>query len=286
MAVAAGLFFCAGILDGAYPGGIGWIDRGSFSYLSYVFGAINGIVAASIWRGSERGLILRIALAAIFFFERLASAFAGEPKSAPSVAVHLVTAFVELLVLLGALYVWRLGRSVDARNLEALFAVETPVGRAPPRSGIARAAAPRGARSEAALRISFVLGAAALALTVTLAADAIVAGFVPGGREWTLDTASAGWSAYLFAVVVALLGAWAVQGSGIALRVLLGASVLLFIERPFTIVQSGDSDALAIALHGLGSFFALAVAISAVAALRVERRERHASEYALGRRGP
>jgi hypothetical protein len=123
MALAALMFFAAGALDGAFPGGSGWIDRGGFGYLSYVFGALNLVVAAIIWRGSERGLVLRMGLAAVFFVERLVSVFLFGPKTPPSATVHVLTAMLEFAILIGSLSVWRLGRSVDSRDLNAMFAL-------------------------------------------------------------------------------------------------------------------------------------------------------------------
>jgi hypothetical protein len=123
MVLAAVLFFAAGPLDGAYPGGSGWVDRGAVGYLSYLFGALNLLVAAVIWRGSERGLLLRMALAAVFFVERLVSAFLFGPKSPESATVHVLTAIVEFAILVSSLGVWRLGHSVDSRDLSSLFAL-------------------------------------------------------------------------------------------------------------------------------------------------------------------
>lgn len=266
MALASLLFFAAGALDEVYPGGRGWIDQGRFDYLSYAFGAVNLVFAIVVARGSERGLLGRMALAAFFFVERPFSAFLLGPKSTASVAVHLVTALVELFILLNALRVWRTGRALDARDLDAIFSLDAPLPVAEPQTTLARplpagsAALPR--------RTARVIGVLAIFLVLALVADGVASGFVPGGVEWQLYGPASGWLAYVFAVVVAAVGVQALSGSRMSLRLLLVVSLLLFVERPFSPFVLGQFSLTAVGLHALAAFLALGVALAAVAGLR------------------
>lgn len=87
---------------------------------SWGFGLANLVVALLIARGSERMLALRIGLAAFFVVERPLTAFAFGHRSDASLALHLVTAVVELVVLVSTLRVWRLGHGVGGADLAAL----------------------------------------------------------------------------------------------------------------------------------------------------------------------
>lgn len=93
---------------------------------SILFGLINLFVAVLIARGSERMLGLRILLAAFFVLERPITALAFGPKPIESIGLHLVTAFVEAVILLSTLRIWRLGHSVTQVDLAALQ-ITTPV---------------------------------------------------------------------------------------------------------------------------------------------------------------
>lgn len=264
MAVAGALFFTAGFLDQVYPGGAGWLGPG---VLSHVFGAANVVVAVAIWRGSEQGLMLRIALAAVFFVERIGSAFLFGPKSAPSVGVHLLTAAVELAIFVLSFRVWRLGRSADTTALEALaFA---------PAAGLTRVGLPGGAAAaaQAALglgeRLAASIGIASLGLAAALVADGIAAGFVPGGRAWGLSGPAAGWLAYLFALLVLIVATRAVHASSLGLVLLIAVSAVVAIERLVSPAVLGAPQVMGLVLHGVGAVFALALAVASAAGLRV-----------------
>lgn len=116
MQLASMLFFLAGLLDGIYPGGKSWSLEayGGFGWTSYGFGLMNLIVAQLIARGSERMLVLRIGLAAVFMVERVVTAFLPVPKADASIGVHLGTALLEAVILLTTTRVWRMGRVEEA----------------------------------------------------------------------------------------------------------------------------------------------------------------------------
>src|SRR5438105_14936954 len=122
MLLASVLFVAAGVLDGVYPGGGGW-DLSDIAAVSYVFAIVNTVVAILVARGSERSLALRMGLSLFFVFERPASAFLFA-KSTPSIAVHLATALVELVILVSAVRVWRLGHSLEGGEMDHLFAID------------------------------------------------------------------------------------------------------------------------------------------------------------------
>src|SRR5207249_4740750 len=85
--------------------------------LSYLFAFVNTVVALFVARGSERSLVARIGLAGFFVLERPLSAFIFGEKPIASVGTHLLTAAVELIILISAVRVWRLGHSLAARAL-------------------------------------------------------------------------------------------------------------------------------------------------------------------------
>src|SRR5207248_6296933 len=122
MLLASVLFVAAGVLDGVYPGGAGW-DLTDIAAISYLFAIVNTVVAVLVANGSERSLALRMGLSLFFVFERPASAFLFA-KTTPSIAVHLATALVELVILLTAVRVWRLGHSLEGGDMERLFALD------------------------------------------------------------------------------------------------------------------------------------------------------------------
>lgn len=126
--LASLLFLVAGRLD--HLSGVGeylWVE-------SYAFGVVNLIVAVAIARGSERILALRIVLAAFFVVERPATAILF-PTSLAAFAVHLLTALVELVVLVSTLRVWRLGHGVAADISLLSLTSELPTS-TPPSEGV------------------------------------------------------------------------------------------------------------------------------------------------------
>jgi len=270
MAVASVLFVAAGLLDGVYPGGPhGDIDSyHGLGWVTYVFAAVNALVAVLIARGSERTLALRIGLSAFFLVERPVSAFLLGPKSVESVVVHIVTALVELVILLGAVRVWQLGHSYVSGDLDALLDFE--------RRGAASSAAPVAAAPDdppaeprrAPTGQPLLIGGLALLLAAVLVADGLLSGFVPGGREWGLAGEATGWLAYLFAGVVLVVAIRAVHLGAFALRVLLVLALILFVERAFSPFALSAFDPLTLALHVLAAFVALGLALATVGAIR------------------
>ncbi len=272
MLVATVLFVAAGALDGLQLGEPGWQPGAPVPvWSSYLFALVNLILAVVIARGSERSLVGRIGLSLFFVVERTLSAFAFGPKSPASVGVHLATALVELVILLGAFRVWRLGRSLGAGDLDALFALD---GAPEPPSGAAGIAAgdvpDQAAGPGDAIRpaTSWVLGLLALALAATLVADGIRLGFVPGGHEWGMFGDSAGWLAYLFAVVLLAVSTRAIHGGAFSLRVLFVIALLLFVERAFSPVALRVLDPISLALHAIAAFIAIALALATAGAIR------------------
>jgi hypothetical protein len=269
MLVASVLFVAAGILDGAYPGGpTPLVDLAS---VSYVFALVNTLVAILVARGSERSLALRMGLSLFFVFERPVSAFLIGQKTTPSIAVHLLTALVELVILVSAIRVWRLGHSVPTTDLESLFALDSS-------APVIAAAEPereerRSKRAAGTLpaSTSWLLAITTLLLAGVLVADGVVSGFVPGGREWGLSGESSGWLVYLFAVVALTIATRAVHGGRLALRLLAITALIFFIERAFSPFALRVIDPVVLGLHGLAAFVALAVALSAASAIRGSR---------------
>lgn len=125
---ASVLFLVDGVLDGVYPGGPhGSIDAYSgLGWTSYLFAVANAAVAIAIARGSERMLALRIGLAAFFIFERPVSAIALGVKPIEAVAVHVLTALVEAVILASTMRVWRLGHSFTDTDMSLLTLPAAP----------------------------------------------------------------------------------------------------------------------------------------------------------------
>ncbi len=270
MALAAALFIAAGVLDGVYPGGGRW--EPALAYV-YVLGVLNLAVALWIARGSERGLVLRIVLAAAFFFERFVSAFALGRKSDVSIGVHVVTAVIELVILLMALRVLRLGHSLDAAELDAIFAIDT--GTAPQRAD-ARSRAPEVARAIESFprRLAVLIAVFGLGLAASLVLDGVLAGFVPEGRPWGFDPYSIGWSVYLFAAVVLAVSARAVHGIRVFLGLLLAVAVLLLVESALSPLLFNRLDVVTWGVHAAEAFFSLGLAVGAIAGLRAAESAR------------
>lgn len=274
MLLASVLFAIDGYLDGVYPGGPAWFTGkyDNVAETSYLFAVLNAIVAVLIARGSESGLIARIILSITFLFERPLTAFVLGPKPVTSIVVHFLTAGVELVILLSAIRVLRLGRSVAATDLDGLLALEVPA--APPESGVAPTAppaelvvAPKPARPMRG-GTSWLLGILTLLLAAAFVADGVSSGFVPGGRSWGLVGESSGWLVYLFAVVVLTVSTRAVHGGNLALRLLFVLALIFFVERAFSPFALKVLDPIALGLHGLTAFVSLALALATASAIR------------------
>jgi hypothetical protein len=278
MLFASLLFVVDGFFDGVYPGGPAWFTGryGNLAEIAYLFAIINTAVAVMVARGSERSLQSRIGLSVFFLIERPITAFVLGPKPVESVVTHLATAGVELLILVTAIRVWRLGNT--APDVDTLFALEGSPPAAPrPEPG---PETPR--RAAAIARRNFLLvGGAALALAIVLVADGLYEGYVPGGRSWTTSLDGSGWIVYIFAAVVLSVAARAVHGAKVALRALIGIALILFIERSFTPFSVREQDPVVLALHGLGAFASLALALVAARVIRGGPTTNHASVRTL-----
>jgi len=267
MLFASILFLLAGVLDGAYPGGPSWFTgtAADFSILSYLFAFVNTVVALFVARGSERSLVAPIGLAGFFVLERPLSAFIFGEKPIASVGTHLLTAAVELIILISAVRVWRLGHSLAARDVDVLFSLEGPSPAAPPEPARRRRERP----NQAALRpgTAWLIAVVTLILAIILVADGAYEGFVPGGREWSTAD-NAGWVVYLFAAVTLTIAVRAVHGGRIALRALMVVALILFLERSFSPFSLREQDPVVLALHGLAALVSLAVALATASAIR------------------
>jgi hypothetical protein len=266
MLFASVLFVVDGFLDGVYPGGPAWFTGryDNLAEIAYVFAVLNTVVAVMVARGSERSLQSRIGLSVFFLIERPVTAFALGPKPVESIVTHFATAGVELLILVTALRVWRLGNT--APDVDTLFALEgsTPTATRPEPGPQARR---RGAAAITS-RNSWLIGGFAVALAIALVADGIYEGYVPGGKSWTTSLDGSGWIVYVFAAVVLSVTARAVHGAKLALRALIGIALILFLERSFTPFSMREQDPVVLALHALGAFVSLALALVTAAAIR------------------
>jgi hypothetical protein len=264
MLLASVLFVSAGVLDGVYPGGDS--SLGDLAAISYLFALVNTFVAILVARGSERSLALRMGLSLFFVFERPVSAFAIGSKSSASIAVHLLTAVVELVILVSAIRVWRLGHSVGAGEIEQLFALDSPMPVPAPAAEPEEAPAPP--KGTLPTRTAWLIGVTTLLLAAVLVADGIVSGFLPDGKPWGLTGESTGWLVYLFAVVVLAVATRAVKGGRLALRLLAVTALIFFLERAFSPFVEKIVDPVILGLHGLAALIALSVALAAANAIR------------------
>lgn len=265
MALASALFVLDGLLDGVFPGADGWIGGPAhygLGVIAYVFAIANAGIAFVIARGSERTLLGRIGLSGFFMLERPITAFALGPKSGAAIAVHFATALVELVILLGAVRVWRLGSSIEGTEMDAAFALDGP-SQAPP--GETGEALPLPGLPP---RTSWAIGLLTLLLAGVLVADGVVGGFVPGGRQWDTAGEASGWLVYLFAVVVLTVAVSAVHGGSIALRVLFALALIFFIERAFSPFALRLFEPASLALHVVAAFVSLALALVTAGAIR------------------
>lgn len=273
IALASILFLVAGALDTYH----GISDIASVE--SYALGAVNLLVAVLIARGSERTLALRIGLAAFFVVERPVSAVAFGAQPLDVVAVHLVTALIELVILISTLRLWRLGHSVGAAELTLLSASAalvgpapiSPVERADPVAAVPATPATEGPAKTAQAPAAggsgggWAIGLLALLLAATLVGDAVANGAVPGAA---VDLASTEALGYVFALVVLVVAARAVHGRRVPLRLLVAVSLITFVERAFTPFVLGTDDALPLGLHVGAAVLALVLAFASAGALR------------------
>lgn len=272
MLFASVLFVLDGIFDGVYPDGPAWFTGKyeNLAEIAYIFAIVNTIVAYFVSRGSERSLVARIGLSAFFLVERPLTAFVLGPKEIAAVVVHLTTATVELVILVSAVRVWRLGNSVGNAEMGSLFGLQSSSALPVPPSD-QEEPAPRPASAGLPRRTAWTLGIITLALAAVLVADGLASGFVPGGREWGLSGDASGWLVYLFAVVVLIVAARAVHGGTLVLRLLLATALILVIERAFSPFALRVVDPLALVLHELAAFIALALALACAGAIRGRR---------------
>jgi len=269
MLVASALFVVDGVLDGVYPGGPAWFTGKyqNLAEIAYVFAILNTLVAYLVARGSERSLIARIGLSAFFVVERPLTAFVLGPKELPAVIVHLATAVLELVILVTAVRVWRLGHSIGEAEMSSLFGLQSSSPMPVP-AGDEDEPSPRPSAPGLPQKTAWMLGIITLVLALVLVADGVVSGFVPGGREWGLSGDASGWLVYLFAVVVLTVAARAVHGGTLALRLLLATALLFVIERAFSPFALRVVDPIALVLHELAAFVALALALACASAIR------------------
>jgi hypothetical protein len=272
MLVASVLFVVDGILDGVYPGGPAWFTGRyqNLAEIAYVFAILNTLVAYLVARGSERSLVARIGLSAFFLVERPLTAFILGPKELPAVIVHLATAVVELVILVSAVRVWRLGHSIGEAEMSSLFGLQSSSPMPVP-AGDRDEPSPRRGSPGLPRKTAWLLGIITIVLAAVLVADGLVSGFGPGGREWGLSGDASGWLVYLFAVVVLTVAARAVHGGMLALRLLLATALLFVVERAFSPFALRVVDPIALVLHELAAFVALALALACASAIRGRR---------------
>jgi len=282
MLVASALFVVDGVLDGVYPGGPAWFTGKyqNLAEIAYVFAILNTLVAYLVARGSERSLIARIGLSAFFVVERPLTAFVLGPKELPAVIVHLATAVLELVILVTAVRVWRLGHSIGEAEMSSLFGLQSSSPMPVPADDDDEPS-PRQSSPGLPQKTAWMLGIVTIVLAVVLVADGIVSGFVPGGREWGLSGDASGWLVYLFAIVVLTVAARAVHGGTLALRLLLATALLFVIERAFSPFALRVVDPIALVLHELAAFVALALALACASAIRGRRANSEGSVASL-----
>lgn len=271
MLLATMLFVVDGILDHNYVNQPIFDEYKGVGWTSFVFAIANLVLTIAIARGSEGTLLGRIALSAFFIFERPLTAFVLGPKPPVSIAVHMATAIVELIILVGAIRVWRLGHSLVPADMDSMLALDAGAPRpdatvpaSPPAVPVPAARTePRNGGS------AWLLGILTLLLAAVLVADGLTAGFIPGSRkEWGISGDSSGWLVYLFAVLILIVATRAVHGGSTALRILLVVSLIFFIERVFTPFALKIIDPVQLGLHGVAALIALALALATAGAIR------------------
>jgi len=252
----------------------GFDDHKGVGWTSYLFAFANLLMTIAVARGSERTLLGRIALSMFFIVERPVTAFVLGPTPIEAIAVHIATAVVELVILVGAIRVWRLGHSLEPADMEAMLALDSASPRPDPTLPLAMPAVP--AATAANLPVlgsgsAWLLGLLTLLLAGVLVADGARAGYLPGGKEWGMSLGSAGWLVYLYAVVILTVATRAVHGGAIALRLLMVLALILFIERAFSPFAVQITDPVQLGLHGLAAFLALALALATANTIRSGR---------------
>ena len=270
MLLATVLFIADGILDHNVAGQGGFDDHKGVGWTSYLFAFANLLMTIAVARGSERTLLGRIALSMFFIVERPVTAFVLGPTPIEAIAVHLATAVVELIILVGAIRVWRLGHSLEPADMEAMLALDSASPRPDPTLPLAMPAVRATTTKTAGLGSgsAWLLGLLTLLLAGVLVADGARAGYLPGGNEWSGALESAGWLVYLYAVVILTVATRAVHGGRIALRLLTVLALILFIERAFSPFALQITDPVQLGLHGLAAFLALALALATASAIR------------------
>jgi len=271
MLLSTVLFIADGILDHNVAGTGGFDDHKGVGWTSYLFAFANLLMTIAVARGSERTLLGRIALSMFFIVERPITAFVLGPTPIEAIAVHLATAVVELIILVGAIRVWRLGHSLVPADMEAMLALDSASPRPDPTLPLAMPAVP--AATAANLPVlgsgsAWLLGLLTLLLAGVLVADGARAGYLPGGNEWGMSLGAAGWLVYLYAVVILTVATRAVHGGAIALRLLMVLALILFIERAFSPFALKVIEPVQLGLHGLAAFIALALALATASAIR------------------
>jgi len=272
MLLATVLFVVDGLLDHAASNQSIFDEYKGVGWTSFVFAIANLLMTIAVARGSERTLLGRIALSAFFIAERPLTAFILGPKPAASIAVHFATAVVELVILVGALRVWRLGHSLVPADMDAMFSLDpnaaAPVA-APVEPKAEKAAkAPRPAPAAGSGGSAWLLGILTLLLAAILVADGASAGFIPGGKDWGTSGESSGWLVYLFAVTILVVATRAVHGGRFALRLLLVLALIFFVERAFSPFALKVIEPVQLGLHGLAAFIALALALATASTIR------------------
>jgi hypothetical protein len=271
MLLATILFILDGLLDHNVAGQGGFDDHKGVGWTSYLFAFANLLMTVAVARGSERTLLGRIALSMFFIVERPVTAFVLGPTPIEAIAVHLATALVELIILVGAIRVWRLGHSLVPADMDAMLALDSASARPDPTFPVSLPAVPP-ATATAPARSSgdsaWLIGILTLLLAAILVADGATAGFIPGGRDWGTASDSSGWLVYLYAVVILTVATRAVHGGTLALRALMVLALIFFIERAFGPFALQVTDPVELGLHGLAAFIALALALATASAIR------------------
>jgi len=271
MLLATVLFIVDGLLDHAASNQSIFDEYKGVGWTSFVFAIANLLMTIAVARGSERTLLGRIALSAFFIVERPLTAFVLGPKPGTSIAVHFATAVVELVILIGALRLWRLGHSLEPADMDTMFSLDPNASAAAAVAAPAQvmeAKAPQPVRTAGSGGSAWLLGILTLLLAAILVADGLSAGFIPGGKDWGTSGESSGWTVYLFAVTVLVVATRAVHGGKVALRLLLVLALIFFVERAFSPFALKVIEPVQLGLHGLAAFISLALALATASAIR------------------
>jgi len=271
MLLATVLFIVDGLLDHAASNQSIFDEYKGVGWTSFVFAIANLLMTIAVARGSERTLLGRIALSAFFIVERPLTAFVLGPKPATSIAVHFATAVVEIVILVGALRLWRLGHSLEPADMDTMFSLDPNASAAaavPEPAQAMEATAPQPVRTAGSGGSAWLLGILTLLLAAILVADGLSAGFIPGGKDWGTSGESSGWTVYLFAVTVLVVATRAVHGGKVALRLLLVLALIFFVERAFSPFALKVIEPVQLGLHGLAAFISLALALATASAIR------------------